>query len=142
MRNVRWGSLLVMACTLAGIALLGTEAQAQKTKGKTRPALTKQLMKGIVGANCGELKKALDAEAPNWEDISLRAALLNESGHLLMDDGRCPDGDWANAAKALQTQSAAVLAAAEKMDAAAAKAAFGKLTGEACAGCHKAHKPK
>jgi hypothetical protein len=125
---------------LAGIALLGTEAQAQKTKGKTRAALTKQLMKGIVGANCGDLKKALDAEVPNWEDISLKAALLNEAGHFLMDDGRCPDGEWANAAKALQTQSAAVLAAAEKMDAKAARESFGKLTSEACAVCHKAHK--
>ena len=57
-----------------------------------------------------------------------------------MDDGRCPDGDWANAAKALQAQSAGVLAAAEKMDAAAAKAAFGKLTTEGCGACHKAHK--
>ena len=124
MKNVRWGSLLAIVCSLAGIALFSTDARAQKTKGKTRPALTKQLMKGIVAANCGELKKALDADLPNWEDISLRAAVLNEAGHFLMDDGRCPDGDWAKAAKALQTQSAAVLAAAEKMDAAAAKEAL------------------
>jgi hypothetical protein len=129
-----------MTCTLAGVAVHGTEAEAQKTKGKTRAALTKQLMKGIVAANCGDLKKALDAEDPKWEDISLKAALLNEAGHFLMDDGRCPDGEWANAAKALQAQSAAVLAAAEKMDAKAAKGSFGKLTSEACAVCHKAHK--
>ena len=140
MKNFRLGRVVVVVCALAGIASFGAIAEAQKTKGKTRAALTKQLMKGIVGANCGELKKALDADLPNWEDISLRAALLNEAGHFLMDDGRCPDGDWANAAKALQADSAAVLAAAEKMDAAAAKAAFGKLTAEACAVCHKAHK--
>lgn len=140
MKNGRLASVVVVVCTLAGMALWSADVQAQKTKGKTRAALTKQLMKGIVAANCGELKKALDAEAPNWEDISLRAAVLNEAGHFLMDDGRCPDGDWANAAKALQANSAGVLAAAEKMDAAAAKAAFGKLTAEACGACHKAHK--
>lgn len=140
MKIVRGGRLLFMVCCLAGMALFSADAQAQKTKGKTRAALTKQLMKGIVGSNCGELKKALDADLPNWDDIALRAALLNESGHFLMDDGRCPDGDWANAAKALQGQSAAILAAAEKMDARAAKDAFGKLTSEACAVCHKAHK--
>ena len=117
-----------------GFHVVERDAQAQKTKGKTRAALTKQLMKGIVAANCGELKKALDADAPNWEDISLRAAVLNEAGYFLMEDGRCPDADWANAAKALQADSAAVLAAAEKMDAAAAKAAFGKLTAEGCGG--------
>ena len=116
MKNVRWGSLLVMLCTLAGLALLSTDANAQKTKGKTRPALTKYLMKGLVNPNCGALKKDLEAEKPNWEDIELHAALLNEAGHILMDDGRCPDGDWAKAAKALQTQSAAVLAAAEKKE--------------------------
>ncbi len=140
MKNGRLAGIVVVVCAAAGIALWSADAQAQKTKGKTRAAMTKQLMKGIVAANCGELKKALDAEKPNFEDISLRAAVLNEAGYFLMDDGRCPDGDWAGAAKALQTQSAAVLAAAEKMDAVAAKDAFGKLTAEACGACHKAHK--
>ncbi|MBS0261689.1 MAG: cytochrome c [Planctomycetes bacterium] len=140
MKNVRWGSLVMLVCAVAGLALLSTDANAQKTKGKTRAALTKQLMKGLVASNCGALKKDLDAEAPNWEDVALHAALLNESGHILLDDGRCPDGDWAGASKALQTQSAAILEAAEKKDAAAAKEAFGKLTAEACGACHKAHK--
>ena len=93
MKNGRWGSLLVMLCTLAGVALLSTDASAQKTKGKTRPALTKHLMKGLVAANCGALKKDLDAEKPNWDDIELHAALLNEAGYILLDDGRCPEVD-------------------------------------------------
>lgn len=97
-------------------------------------------MRRIVGANCAQLKKAVDTELPNWEDISLRAAVINEAGHFLMDDGRCPDDKWANAARALQTDRAAVLAAAEKMDSAAAKAAFGRLTLEGCGACHKAHR--
>lgn len=140
MKNVRLASLFILTTALAGFALFAEKAEAQKTKGKTRAALTKQLMKGLVAPNCGDLKKSLDAEKPNWEDVSLKAAVLNEAGYLLMDDGRCPDGDWANATKAIRESSAAVLAAAEKEDAAGAKAAFAKLTSEGCAVCHKAHK--
>ncbi len=140
MKNVRLAVLVVMAAMLAGIGLFSADALAQKTKGKTRPALTKQIMKGLVSPNCGDLKKLLDAEQPNWDDIALKAALLNEAGYLLMDDGRCPDGEWANATKAVREGTADVLAAAEKKDAEAAKKGFGKLTGEGCKVCHAAHK--
>ncbi|MFN0051057.1 MAG: hypothetical protein ACKV0T_02640 [Planctomycetales bacterium] len=140
MKNVRLANWCIVGCALASLVVFVTTAEAQKTKGKTRLALTKQLMKGLVASNCGDLKKLLDAEQPNWDDVALKAALLNEGGYLLMDDGRCPDGDWAGASKALQTNSADILAAAEKKDLAAAKAAFGKLTAEGCGACHKAHK--
>lgn len=140
MRNVRLASVMTVVCSLAGVALFCNYADAQKTKGKTRAAQTKQLMKGLVAANCGDLKKLLDAEQTNWDDVALKAALLNEAGYILMDDGRCPDAEWAKAAKTIQESSAAVLAAAETKDAAAAKTAFGKLTSEGCAVCHKAHK--
>lgn len=140
MKNVRLAALLVVVGVLAGLALFTDDAQAQKTKGKTRPALTKQIMKGLVASNCGDLKKLLDAETPNWEDIALKAALLNEAGYLLMDDGRCPDGEWANATKAVKEATADVLAAAENKDAEAARKGFAKLTGEGCKVCHTAHK--
>src|SRR5579862_412459 len=91
MKNGRLASLVMAVAGLAALGLLAENAHAQKTKGKTRPALTKQLMKGIVAPNCGDLKKALDAETTNWDDVALRAAVLNEAGHFLMDDGRCPD---------------------------------------------------
>jgi cytochrome c556 len=59
-----------------------------------------------------------------------------------MEDGRCPDGVWANAAsKTLRQGSADALKAIEKRDVAAAKAAFGNLTG-ACKACHDKHKKK
>lgn len=137
MKRFVW--FLVAGLLVGGFAI-AERVEAQKTKGKTRAALTKQLMKGLVSANCGAVKKDLDAAEINWDDVSLHAALLNESGYVLMDDGRCPDGEWAKAAKALQTTSAALLAAAEKKDAAAAKAAFGDLTAQSCKVCHAAHK--
>jgi hypothetical protein len=139
MKRIVW---FLAAAMLLGVFAIADRVEAQKTKGKTRAASTKHLMKGLIGANCGALKKDLDAEKLDWNEITLHAAMLNEAGHLLMDDGRCPDGEWAKAAKALQAQSAAVLAAAEKDDAASAKAAFAELTAQSCKVCHAAHKPK
>jgi cytochrome c556 len=140
MKNFRLAGWSIVGCVVVTLALVAGNAEAQKTKGKTRAALTKQLMKGFVAANCGELGKLLKAEPTNWDEVALKAALLNEAGYILMDDGRCPDGDWAGAAKAIQGASAEVLAAAEKKDLEATNAAFKKLTTEGCAACHKVHK--
>lgn len=122
--------------------LLSDIAVAQKTKGKTRAATTKQLMKGFVSVNCGDLGKALKAEQVDWDEVALRASLLNEAGHLLMDDGRCPDGDWANGAKTVQKCSQVLLEKAEAKDVEGAQAAFKALTSQGCATCHNAHRPK
>jgi cytochrome c556 len=132
--------MVLALAAIVGVSLWSGSAYAQKTKGKTRAALTKQLMKGLVAANCGELDKLLKAETTNWDDVALKAALLNEAGHLLMDDGRCPDGDWANATKAIRESSEKILEAAEKKDLDAAKGAFKTLTTDGCGACHKAHK--
>lgn len=135
-----FAAMLVVMATV--MVLTAPWADAQKTKGKTRAISTKNLMKGLIGANCGDLKKALDASETNWDDVILKAGLLNEGGYLLMDDGRCPDGEWAKASKALQAQSAAVLAKSEAKDLDGAKAAFADLTKQSCAVCHAAHKGK
>ena len=124
---------------LVGITCAAT---AQIKKGKTRAATTKQIMSGLIQSNCAALGKGT-AEAPTddkgWAALATNAALLNEASYLLMDDGRCPDGDWANAATVLRNASAAVLAKVEAKDAAGAAAEFKKLT-QSCADCHKAHK--
>lgn len=124
---------------IATICVAGT---AQVTKGKSRLALTKQIMGGLVRPNCAALGKGTE-KAPKddkgWAALATNAALLNEAGHLLMDDGRCPDGDWADAAKTLRECSAAVLEAIENKDAEGAQGAFKAMT-KACGACHKAHK--
>lgn len=59
-----------------------------------------------------------------------------------MDDGRCPDGVWADAAsKTLRQGSTDVLKAIEAKDVAAAKSAFSGMT-KSCAACHDKHKEK
>ena len=79
--------------------------------------LTKQLMSGLNKPNCtalGDGLKTTPADDKAWEQLATNAALLNEASYILMEDDRCPDADWANAAKTLREGSAAVL---EKLDA-------------------------
>jgi hypothetical protein len=130
---------IVLAIAKAGVV------QAQVKKGKVRALKTAQWMKNVVKPNCEALKKGIDAGPASdeaWDALAGNAAVLNETSFLLMDDGRCPDGVWAEAAtKTLRNGSSDVLKAIEAKDAAAAKAAFASMT-KACAACHDKHKEK
>ena len=135
-------NLLCIAMIGGSVFLLTMSATAQVKQGKTRLLKTKQLMSGLVKPNCGGIAEGLKsapADDKAWDELATKAALLNESSYTMMDDGRCPDGDWANAAKALREGSAAVLAKIEAKDAAGAQEAFKGVTAS-CAACHKAHK--
>ena len=137
----RTKALIALAVLIAASA----SGIAQVKQGKSRPLKTSQLMAGLVKPNCDALKKGLIDQTPSgdvWEELSANAALINEASYILMDDGRCPDGVWADATtKKLREGSSALLKALEAKDHAAAKAAFGTLT-QSCKGCHETHKPK
>ncbi len=143
MRSRKFGVPVVAVLGLLFGPLDFSPMIAQVKQGKSRPLLTKQLMKGLMNLHCGELKKALDAgptKDEDWQDVELRAALINEASYILMEDGRCPDGTWADAAtKKLRTGSGDVLSAAKEKNLENAKKAFGSMTG-ACKDCHTAHK--
>ena len=133
---------LLVGLSLLAVAMFSVATIAQVKKGKTRPLLTKQLMGGLVQPNCkglGAGLKEAPADDKAWEALATKAALLNEAGHILMADGRCPDADWAGAAKTLQECSAVVLKKIDAKDAEGAQKAFQALT-KSCAACHKAHK--
>ena len=137
---------IMLAGCVAGLTLLAGEALvAQKTKGKTRLAATKQIMGGLVQPNCaalvGTFKGTGPADDKGWQTAMQQAALLNEVGYLLMDDGRCPDAVWAGATKSLREGSAALLDALEKKDSSAANTALTTVMG-ACKSCHTAHRGK
>ena len=134
--------LLSVFVVLAVLVMLSITATAQVKKGKTRPMLTKQLMSGLNKPNCtalGDGLKTTPADDKAWEQLATNAALLNEASYILMEDDRCPDADWANAAKTLREGSAAVLEKLDAKDAAGAQEAFKTMT-QACGACHKAHK--
>jgi cytochrome c556 len=139
----KWMLVAVTSAVGLGLITLGGSAWAQKTKGKTRSAATKYLMRGIQGTHCkalGELlKDAGPADDKGWDTAACHASCLNEMSYLLMDDGRCPDAVWAGATKDLREGSAAVLAAVEKKDLEGTRTAFKTVTGS-CGACHKAHK--
>lgn len=131
---------LTSIAALMTVLVVGVEAQVKK--GKTRPLTTKQLMSGLVKPNCGGIGEGLKEAPANdeaWEALATKAALLNEASYTLMDDGRCPDGTWADAAKVLREGSAALLAKLEAKDHAGAQAELGNMT-KSCGACHKAHK--
>jgi cytochrome c556 len=137
-------SAVCIIAVAVGVLVCKEGLQAQILKGKTRPAPTKHLMRGILQANAGSLGAALKDAGPAddkaWEGAMTSAVLLNEAGYMLMDDGRCPDAVWAGAAKSLREGSAAAMAALEKKDLEGARAGAKTLMG-ACGTCHKAHKP-
>jgi cytochrome c556 len=142
----KWVVVMLGAAIVTGLMGLSGTWAAQKTKGKSRAAATKYLMRGIMFPNCkglGDLlKEAGPADEKAWDTAACHASCLNEMSHLLMDDGRCPDSVWAGAAsKELREGTAAVLEAVEKKDVKATREAFQKVTA-ACSACHDAHKTK
>jgi cytochrome c556 len=144
MKQHRSRRILGFALGLAVVAA-AAGAGAQIKKGKTRLAPTSHIMKGLVKPHCDAIKKGLEAAAigdEGWQALAVDAALLNEASYLLMDDGRCPDKVWADAAsKTFRDGSAALIKAIEGKDVARAKTAFGDMT-KSCKGCHETHRNK
>jgi cytochrome c556 len=139
----KWLLMAVVSAVGVGLISLCGSAWAQKTKGKTRAAATKYLMRGIQQAHCKALgdmlKEAGPADDKAWDTAACHASCLNEMSYLLMDDGRCPDAVWKGATNDLRDGSAAVLAAIEKKDLEGTRTAFKTVIGS-CGTCHKAHK--
>lgn len=140
--NARSVFVVAVIAWVGGI-ILASQGDAQVKQGKTRPLKTKQLMAALVRPNCAAVGDALKGAGPAddkaWEVALTNAALLNESGHVLMADGRCPDGVWAGASKTLQDCSQVLVAKLEAKDAAGAREAMSALT-KSCGTCHAAHK--
>jgi hypothetical protein len=143
--NISMKAAVGAAVAIAVAMMTASVVQAQVKKGKVRAMKTAQWMKGVMKPQCEALKKGLDAGPAtdeSWEALAANATLLNEASYLLMDDGRCPDGVWAEAAsKTLRQGSADVLKAMEAKDVPAAKAAFSSMT-KACTACNDKHREK
>lgn len=137
LRKVLFALAVVTACA-------GTLAIAQVKQGKSRPARTSHLMKAAIKPNCDALKKATEvapADERAWKSLAASAAVINEIGYSLLEDGRSPDQKWADACKQMLVGSADVIKACEAKDASALKVAFG-TTMKSCKPCHDAHKEK
>ena len=60
----KWMIAAGLSLLAVGVVVLGTSASAQVKKGKTRPAATKYLMRGIMQPNCAGLGKLLKGDGP------------------------------------------------------------------------------
>ena len=134
---------VISAAVVLGAIAAYQASDAAVTKGKTRPAETKYLMRGMMQPNFAAIGKMLKESGPSddkaWDALACHATLLNEESYLLMDDGRCPDKTWADAAETLREESGKVLEAANAKNLAEAQSSFKVLT-TACGACHKSHK--
>jgi hypothetical protein len=128
--------------TIGGGRALAEDAKPAATP-QPRVATIKFIMSGIHNPHCSALGTLLKGEGPKddkaWAEVALHAALLNESGHLLVENNRCPDGVWADAAAKLRDGTAGVFVAAGKKELKAAQDSFAAV-GAACAACHAKHK--
>jgi hypothetical protein len=135
--------LALTASTVIAFFTAAALAEDAKAPPQPRVATIKVIMSGIHAPHCGALGTLLKAEGPKddkgWSEVALHAALLNESGHLLVENNRCPDGIWADAAAKLRDGTAGVFAAAGKKDLKAAQDSFTMVTA-ACAACHAKHR--
>jgi hypothetical protein len=71
-----------------------------------------------------------------WENVARNAAILAESGNLLMLPGRAAGDDWVAYSAQLVTAASEALDAAENRDAAALFDAGGEVY-QACVACHE-----
>ena len=140
MKKFTWG---FVAMALVATAYLGVPSSAQVKKGKERVLQTKNWMSGVNLPHCsalGEMLKAGISEEKAWSEAVQHAEVLNESGHVLMTDSRCPDKVWADAATQLRDGSAAMIAALGAKNSTDAKSAFEGQVLKACSNCHAVHK--
>lgn len=131
---------LALAVMTASLVLPGN---AQK-KGKHRPLTSSQLMAGLVKPQLVVLQEGLKkapADEDAWKKLAAAAALLNESGHIMMADERCPDEVWKQACRIMEEGTQKTLKLIEKKDAEGALESIGGITAS-CKHCHTEHKYK
>lgn len=139
--SMRWAAgMMVVPLAIGGANAFAADAPAASPD---RIVSIRHIMAGIHAPNCGGIAEMLKGEGPKddkaWDTLAMHAGLLNESGHLLMENKRCPDAVWAEATAQLRRGSLAVHAAAGKHDLNAAKDAFKEVTAS-CGACHAKHK--
>jgi hypothetical protein len=136
----------VVLMAVAGALTLGLAANhsmAQIKKGKSRPLTTQQMMAGLVKPSFEAVNMGLQGTGPAddaaWKALATHAALLNESGHFLMDDGRCPDTAWSDATRILRESTEQLILKVEQKDAVGARETI-TFVAQSCRTCHTPHK--
>jgi len=82
--------------------------------------------------------KAAPADDKGWEELRSAAAVLNETGFILIQGGRAKDDVWTKTSADLRAATGLIAKAAEAKDFEAIKAEVPKVTAS-CKGCHEVH---
>lgn len=136
-----WNRVLFGLLVFGVACMLAADSSAQK-KGKSRPLTTSQMMAGLIKPKYVTLQERLEKGPKTddeWKAVAIDAALLNESGYMMMDDHRCPDKIWENAATLMRTSTEKMLAQIDKQDAKGAVESL-SLIRQSCKDCHNEHK--
>jgi cytochrome c556 len=109
-------------------------------------ASTKQIMAGVQKPAMDSLNAMMKAGGPKdekeWAQAQQNAALLAETGQLILMGARPKDQDvWLKTGTTLSESASAAAKAAEAKDLDAFKASLGAVA-KACRGCHTVHKKK
>jgi cytochrome c556 len=109
-------------------------------------ASTKQIMAGVQKPAMDSLNAMMKAGGPKdekeWAQAQQNAALLAETGQLILMGARPKDQDvWIKTGTTLSESASAAAKAAEAKDLDAFKASLGAVA-KSCRGCHTVHKKK
>jgi cytochrome c556 len=128
---------------LATLIATGTAAtSAHSRRNATRLATIENVMTGMVHPNILAIEEASKngkADARTWKTLATNAALLNEAGHLLVDDGRSQGKEWDSSADDLRKATASMLVPMKAHDMNGVANEL-KAVSAACARCHASYR--
>lgn len=111
----------------------GTEEPRAATVADIMSDLQQPAMKRLTTAS-----KAAPVDDKGWNELRSAAALLNESGFLLIQGGRSKDDVWTKTSADLRAATGLIAKAAEAKDFETIKAEIPKVTAS-CKECHEVH---
>jgi cytochrome c556 len=136
---------LICVVFVLSLITLSTLADRTARSGDETTPTIKEVMRKLhkgPGSALGKLKKDLAADSPDWTEIQARTKDFETYGAALPKNDP-PQGekeDWQKRADSYYENAKKLNASAKKEDKAGVKAAFSKIS-NACAACHKAHRP-
>ena len=135
-------SFLKLGVLATLIAMTTAATSAPSRRDATRLATLENVMTGMVHPNILAIEEASKngkADARTWKTLATNAALLNEAGHLLVDDGRSQGKEWDSSADDLRKATAAMLVPMKTHDMNGVANEL-KAVSAACARCHASYR--
>jgi hypothetical protein len=126
-----------------GVVVTCLSAGSSRSADEKTPTIKEIMTEGHKGTDAFLTKIGKEAKAAKWEDAATHAKALAVFGEAL-GKNKAPKGNpasWEKLAKKYHDNTAAVLKAVEKKDAAGTDKAL-KTIQASCGECHKAHKGK